>query len=297
MTDIALPSTPLGDRMTYAKALAAASLLPPAYRNQPANVLLAMEYGDALGLSPIAAIQGVNVIDGKPSASASLIGALVRRAGHRLRVETTPDGASARATIIRSDDPEFTFTAVWTMERAQAAGLTGKGAWKTYPSAMLKARAITEVARDACPEALSGVQYTAEELGADEHTDRRPSRVEDTRWDHPAADALEQLEDAGIVDISDAEVIDEEPEPVLPENPEPPRTLTGPAGRAQARDKATPSQVKTLTHLMVEQRIKFEVLADYCTSRLGIDPFPGTIEALTKTDASAIITALTEVKA
>ena len=35
---------------------------------------------------------------------------------------------------------------------------------------MLKARAITEVSRDACSEALFGVIYTAEELGA-EHVD------------------------------------------------------------------------------------------------------------------------------
>jgi hypothetical protein len=169
MTEIVrTTTTPLGDRMTYAKALAEANLLPAAYRKQPANVLLAMEYADALGLSPIAAIQGVHVIDGKPTASAQLIGALVRKAGHRLRVQVADDGTAARATIIRRDDPEFEFVSVWTLDRAQAAGLTGKGTWKQYPTNLLKARAITEVARDACPEVLSGVAYTAEELGHDD---------------------------------------------------------------------------------------------------------------------------------
>ena len=287
-------SSRLTERMTYAKALAAASLLPPAYRSQPANVLLAMEYGDALGLSPIAAIQGVNVIDGKPSASASLIGALVRRAGHRLRVETSPDGTSARATIIRHDDPEFPFTCTWTMERAQAAGLTGKGAWRTYPEAMLKARAITEVARDACPEVLSGVQYTPEELGADE-----PSST--ATWETPEPAPAPDNVDGDTGEIVDAEVVedtaaDEAPEsPTLPERPDMPTYLPGPAGRAQAqRGTATATQVRKIGALLAEQHISHPVLAEFCRDRLKFT-MPDTLDGLDKSQASAIISALTQV--
>jgi hypothetical protein len=169
-TDVAIQRKPHSDlekRMQYAQALAASDLLPAAYRRKPQNVLLAMEYGSALGLDTVTAIQQVHVIEGKPSASAQLIGSLVRRAGHRLRV--TGDANHAIAEIIRSDDPDFAFRSEWTIARATAAGLTGKGTWKQYPDAMLKARAITEVARDACPEALAGVAYTPEELTAGDH--------------------------------------------------------------------------------------------------------------------------------
>lgn len=155
----------LAERMNYAQALAASNLLPASYRKQPANVLVAIEYGYALGLAPMVAIQSIHVVDGKPTASAQLIGGLVRRAGHRLRV--SGDDRHAVAEIVRSDDPEYGFKSEWTLERAQAAGLLGKGSWKSYPAAMLKARAITEVARDACPEVLAGVAYTPEELGAE----------------------------------------------------------------------------------------------------------------------------------
>ena len=151
-----------GSRIQYAQALAQASLLPRAYQKQPANVLLAMEYGDALGIPPIQAIQSVHVIEGRPTASADLIASLVRKAGHKLRV--TGDDQSATAQIIRADDPDFTFEVTWTMERAQRAGLTGKGVWKQYPAAMLKARAITEVARAGAGDALFGVIYAPEEL-------------------------------------------------------------------------------------------------------------------------------------
>jgi hypothetical protein len=75
------------------------------------------------------------------------------------------------------------------MDRAKAANLTGKGNWRTYPAAMLKARAITEVARDACPEALFGVAYTAEELGSD-----APVRVEATLT--PPEDVADRFREA-----------------------------------------------------------------------------------------------------
>ena len=157
-TELTAPAS----KIQYAQALASASLLPRAYQKQPANVLLAMEYGEALGIPPIQAIQSVHVIEGKPSASADLIASLVRRAGHKLRV--TGDDQSATAVIIRADDPDFEFTATWDMARAKQAGLTGKGVWKQYPAAMLKARAITEVARAGAGDALFGVIYTPEEL-------------------------------------------------------------------------------------------------------------------------------------
>lgn len=169
----------LQDKVAYAERLAGASLLPKQYQKQPANVLLAMEMGDAMGIPPIQAINEIHVIEGKPSASANLIGAMVRRAGHKLRVQG--DDQSATAQIIRADDPDFTFEVTWTLERAKQAGLmSGKNNWAKYPAAMLKARAITEVARAATPDALYGVIYTPEELGAVVNEEGTPVEVPNT---------------------------------------------------------------------------------------------------------------------
>ena len=154
----------LPDMVRYADHLANANLLPAQYRQKPANVLYAMEYGRTLGITPLAAITGIHVIEGKPSASSGLIGALVRQAGHKLRV--TGNDQKAVAIIVRSDDPDFEYRVEWTIDRARQAGLVNKDVWKKYPAAMLKARAITEVARDACEEVLFGLHYTPEELGA-----------------------------------------------------------------------------------------------------------------------------------
>lgn len=156
-------TTDLTQQMNYARAVSEAGILPRAYQGNPGSVLVAIGLGSAMGLSPAESLYRIHVIEGKPSASAELIAANVRRAGHRLRV--SGDARSATVTIIRADDPEFPFEVTWKIEDAQRAGLTGKSVWKSYPAAMLKARAITECARTACPEALYGVVYTDEELG------------------------------------------------------------------------------------------------------------------------------------
>jgi hypothetical protein len=163
----------LPDMVRYAEHLSSAGLLPAQYRGKPANVLYAMEYGRTLSITPLAAITGIHVIEGKPSASAALISGLVRRAGHKLRVRG--DDTTAWAQIIRADDPDYDgYQVTWTIDRAKTAGLANKDVWKKYPAAMLKARAITEVARDACEEVLFGLHYTPEELGAIVNQDGEP---------------------------------------------------------------------------------------------------------------------------
>jgi hypothetical protein len=174
----------LPEKITYARALSDSGLLPAQYRKQPANVLYALEYGAAIGIGTMAAITGVHVIEGKPSASAGLISALVRRAGHRLRQRIERDAQGnpvGVCEIVRTDDPDFTYRSEWTFQRAVTAGLVeirngkpyardknGKALpWEKYPEAMLKARATTECARDACEEVLFGLHYTPEELGAE----------------------------------------------------------------------------------------------------------------------------------
>jgi hypothetical protein len=167
MTQLMPSGDTIRTQIELAKTLASAQLLPRQYQGNPANLLWAIQYAESLGVHPMTAVTGIHVIEGKPTASAQLIGGLVRRAGHKLRVTFDRQAMRATAQIIRADDPGHTFESVWDLERAKAANLTGKAVWKSYPDAMLKARAITEVARDAAPEALHGVIYTAEELGAE----------------------------------------------------------------------------------------------------------------------------------
>lgn len=239
--DLALyaPDT-LAAKVEYCKLLADSGLLPDAYRAKPANVLYAVEYGESVGIPTMAAINGVHVIKGKPTASAGLVGALVRCAGHKLRVKG--NDTTARAVIVRADDPGFEFESVWTLERAVQAGLCtlrdgkpyardDKGrptSWEKYPAAMLKARATTEVARDACEEVLFGLHYTPEELGAEVDEDGVPVAVPIVSQDTPPAAAPPEP-----VRVDDAEIVpDPAPQPVADAAQSAPRMISEGQNRA-----------------------------------------------------------------
>lgn len=153
----------------WANRLAGSELLPGQYRGRPGNLIWAAEYAKSLNVHPMVAVTGIFVIDGKPTASGALISALVRRAGHKLRVVSRTTHATAQ--IIRHDDPDFTFEVTWELKanangnpNAQDAGLLNKSNWQKYPASLLTWRAITQVAREACEEALMGVHYTPEEI-------------------------------------------------------------------------------------------------------------------------------------
>lgn len=156
------PVSSLGQQMDYARAVSTAAMLPDSYRGKPADIMLAVSLGQSMGLSPAESLYRISVIKGKPTASAELIAANVRKAGHRLRVRG--DETTATATIIRADDPDYEFEVTRDMAWAQRMGLADQPNYRKQPGTMLQWRAITAVARLACPEALYGVSYTPDEL-------------------------------------------------------------------------------------------------------------------------------------
>lgn len=231
-TDLVVQSTaysraPLTERQQYVTMLArAGDLLPPNLRGgmvrdantgqmvQVGNLgktFLLCETGDMLGIHPMAALTGVHIIEGKPSISANLMGGLVRKAGHKIRVQVTGsvegNDLAAKATLIREDDPDFEFVVVWTLGDAERAGLwPGKANsnWQKYPKAMLKARVISEVVREGAPDVLMGGNvYTPEELGAQVDEQGEPMDLQQVPEPTPAPQTIPEQaprEEAPIVD-------------------------------------------------------------------------------------------------
>jgi hypothetical protein len=223
-TDLTVVGAPsLEDQMNFARAVVerpeggAQSILPESYRGNRANVLLAVGLGASMGLSPAESLYRISVIKGKPSASAELIAANVRKAGHRLRVRG--DETTCTATIVRADDPEFEFTVTRDLEWARGMGLASNDNYKRQPGTMLQWRAITAVARLACPEALYGVQYTPDEL------DDRPARpatvrvtaVDVTPQPPAGASAPEHAEAADTADADTVEDVAQHSAPLPPQ--------------------------------------------------------------------------------
>ncbi len=157
-------STEIRTQMQWAKLASQGDIIPEAYRNKPANILVAVGFGAAMGLSYADSLYRINVIKGKPTMSAELIASQVRKAGHKLRIYKDEQYESVKAVIIRKDDPEFEFSAVRDKAWAEKMGLASRENYKKQPMTMLTWRAITAVAREACPEALYGVAYSPDEL-------------------------------------------------------------------------------------------------------------------------------------
>ncbi|MEU4998276.1 recombinase RecT [Streptomyces sp. NPDC021622] len=174
----------------FCESLANTPLLPDAYRKQPASVLWAMEYGRALGLDVVTTITTIHVIKGKPCQSADLMLGRTRSAGHRVRIKSERTRCEVR--IQRHDDPDDETVIEWTLDDAVIAGLctlrndrpysrdknNQPQPWEKFPRAMLRARAIAESVRIACPEVLHGAIYTPEELGAVVDQEGNPVTVE-----------------------------------------------------------------------------------------------------------------------
>jgi len=197
-------SLTFADQMEFARVVTTGeqrgSILPEQYRNNPANVLVAVGLGQSMGLSPAESLYRISVIKGKPAAGAELIAANVRKAGHKLRVRG--DDQSCTATIIRADDPDYEFTVTRDMAWAQRMGLSSNDNYRKQPGTMLQWRAITAVARLACPEALYGVTYTPDEVAESE-----PQRGQATERPKMSAAAFQSTPEP-VADEITGEVID-----------------------------------------------------------------------------------------
>ena len=138
--------------------------VPTALRGKNEAVLACVLYGAELGLGPMQSLNSIHVIEGRTAMSPELMRAMVARHGHRIDVVEN-SATACEVKGIRSDTGS-TATVRWTMEDAKLAGLSGKNNWKTYPRAMLLARATSELCRIVFPDVIAGLSYTPEEVSS-----------------------------------------------------------------------------------------------------------------------------------
>lgn len=143
------------------------ALVPDAYRGKPADIVIAMQYGMELGLSPLQALWSIAVINGRPTVWGDALPAIVMSWGGDLE-ETKPEGNEPEKWIAKSivNRPGKTpKTGSFSWAQVKRAGLHNKkGPWQEYPDRMMMMRARTFAVRDAYPDRLKGMT-TAEEMG------------------------------------------------------------------------------------------------------------------------------------
>jgi hypothetical protein len=158
------------DYLRFAKMVAESGLAP---KGTDANTIaVTMVFGAEIGLGPLASLQNIAVINGRPAVWGDAALALCKTHPDWdesvFSEEIFYDPASgkligARCTVRRR--PGKPVTREFTVEDAVRANLWGKpGPWQQYPQRMLQMRARSWALRDAFPDVLRGFSITEEAL-------------------------------------------------------------------------------------------------------------------------------------
>jgi hypothetical protein len=212
------PST-LTEAIAYAERIAKSSMIPPAFRNKPEDVLVTLQMGAELGLAPLQALQNIACINGKPSIYGDAALALVKASPvcddvRENEIGSRGDGDRWGYKCIAIRKGKAPVEVTFTVADAKKAGLWGKpGPWQNYDKRMLQMRARGFALRDAFPDVLRGL-ITAEEAQdlptPEKEVNARPTKAAP----RPAPQAKGE-----VIDASTGEVLPQpssEPQPQTP---------------------------------------------------------------------------------
>ena len=172
MSNLILRPSTFNELAQFANMAAKSAMVPPTFRGKPEDIMLAVQMGSEVGLSPMQALQNIAVINNRPSLWGDAMLGLCRNSPRcedvAERMEGEGDKMAAFCVVKRKGA-----TAVvsrFSVDDAKKAGLWGKaGPWTQYPARMLQMRARGFALRDAFPDVLRGL-ISAEEA-ADTPTD------------------------------------------------------------------------------------------------------------------------------
>jgi len=159
------------DEMYRLARIFAASNMMPKDITKVEQIFVAMNMGAELGLSAMASVQSIAVINGRPSlwgdaALGLVLASPVCEYVHEDPVHEDGDEGGQvvgfRCTAKRKSDPAPTVREFYEAD-ARQAGLWGKtGPWTQYPQRMLQMRARSWALRDTFPDVLKGLMVREE---------------------------------------------------------------------------------------------------------------------------------------
>lgn len=154
------------DAFRIAKAVFAARMAPKGMES-PEACMVAILHGLEVGLTPMAALQRIAVIHGRPTIWGDGAIGLVRASGLCEGIRETTDGTGDAMTATceakRRGEPE-PIVRTFSVADAKRAQLWGKtGPWSQYPARMLQMRARAFALRDGFADVLGGL-YLREEV-------------------------------------------------------------------------------------------------------------------------------------
>lgn len=154
----------------FAQDLSKSTMIPMQYQNNYANCLVALEYANRTGQSPLQVMQSLNVIQGRPSWDSKALIGMINTSGkydHDLRFTYGKDdkGEINSCFAWTKKDGEIIEGIPYTMAKAEKEGLLKKNNsfWSKDHVLMLTYRAVSRFASINCPEITLGL-YTTEEV-------------------------------------------------------------------------------------------------------------------------------------
>lgn len=143
--------------------------------SSPEDAFVRIAMGLELGMTPTAALRNIHSIKGRPVIdAAAMVGLCLAKPGICVRFECT-ETTDESATWTAQRVGQRPITLSFTLAQAKGANLLGKETWRSFPAAMLRARAASALARIVFPDLMSGI-YTPEEL--DGLREERPAPTE-----------------------------------------------------------------------------------------------------------------------
>jgi hypothetical protein len=213
-----------------AEKICRTAMCPGVFRGKPDEATVAIMHGAELGLGPLAAMQNIFPVHGKPSLESRTMVALLEQRGYTIKtVEASDQSVTVEGWSPNNQKHEIS---TWTIEKATIRGyvptvdektgkyrlnangkLIGNEKYFTHPEEMLWAKAAAVVCRRLAPHVLLGMPYTREELESEPPVESE--RVESRRVVEPAnrrgvGGLMAQI--AESPDVHD-EIVDAEPEP------------------------------------------------------------------------------------
>lgn len=154
----------LDEAMQFAKIMADSDLVPKDFKGKPGNILVAIQKGLEIGLSPMGALESIAVINGRASLWGDGMLALVQASPvYEWHDESQSTPQKGVCIIKRKGHPEH--RSEFSLEDAKRAGLLGKpGPWTQYTSRMLTLRARAFALRDKFADALKGLPMAEEAM-------------------------------------------------------------------------------------------------------------------------------------
>lgn len=184
------------EALDLAKMMSDSDLVPKDFKGKPGNVLIAVQMGAEMGVSPMQAIQNIAVINGRPGVFGDLGKALLLKAGCQVAMLGQEDAKKRQMGWCKITRPDGrTGEASFSVEDAKTAKIWGKeGPWTNYPYRMLNWRAFWFAARDVAADLLKGMS------GVEELQDIPKENVVDTTIEQPKRASETKAETAAPVE-------------------------------------------------------------------------------------------------